>query len=197
MRHEGFLGSALTGGFVLYQGDLFPERFRDAVIYPNLRANAMRVSRPGAATARRSRRASSEDLLTSTDRWFRPVKGLVGPDGALYVADWYDHNISHTDPKDRSKWYQPSRDTGRIWRVVPEGCEPRADGKWPLGKLSSDELVDLLKHPQRLVLAGGPPHPDGAARPGHPPAAGEDGAAREGRPARAWRPCGRCTSAAG
>ena len=54
-----------------------------------------------------------EDFVISSDRWFRPVKSLVGPDGALYVADWYDYNISHTDPKDRSKWYKPSRDTGR------------------------------------------------------------------------------------
>jgi putative heme-binding domain-containing protein len=146
VRHRGFLGSALTGGFVLYQGGLFPARFNDAVIYPNLRVNAMRVSRlePEGSTFTT---VFQEDFITSSDRWFRPVKSLVGPDGALYVADWYDYNISHTDPKDRSKWYQPSRDTGRIWRVVPEGVTPRADGKWPLSKLSSDALVDLLKHP--------------------------------------------------
>jgi putative heme-binding domain-containing protein len=145
VRHLGFLGSSLTGGFVLYQGGLFPKRFQDVAIYPNLRANAMRVSTLEARGSTFSTRFQ-EDFLTSSDRWFRPVKGLVGPDGALYVADWYDYNISHTDPKDRSKWYQPSRDTGRIWRVAPQGVQPRADGKWPLSKLTSDELVDLLKH---------------------------------------------------
>src|SRR5204862_438697 len=116
-----------------------------------------------------------EDFITSTDRWFRPVKSLVGPDGALYVADWYDHNISHTDPKDRSKWYPPSRDTGRIWRVAPVArggppvvkpttgatgkLSPVVTGGPPVvkpttggppvatGKLSSDDLVNLLKHP--------------------------------------------------
>jgi putative heme-binding domain-containing protein len=146
LKHVGFLGSALTGGFTIYQGGIFPERFRDAVIYPNLRANAMRVStlRPSGSTFTTH---FQEDFLVSTDRWFRPVDSLVGPDGALYLADWYDHNISHTDPKDRSQWYQPSRDTGRIWRVVPEGSNPRADGPWPLGKLPSDGLIDLLKHP--------------------------------------------------
>jgi putative heme-binding domain-containing protein len=145
VRHQGFLGSALTGGFVLYQGGLFPERFRDAVIYPNLRANAMRVSRlePLGSTFTT---VFQEDFITSSDRWFRPVKGLVGPDGALTVADWYDHNISHTDPKDRSKWYQPSRDTGRIWRVAPAGAARLAAPTKALSKLSSDDLVDLLKH---------------------------------------------------
>jgi putative heme-binding domain-containing protein len=145
VKHLGFLGSSLIGGFVLYQGNLFPKRFQNAVIYPNLRANAMRVS---ALEPRGSTFATrfQEDFVTSTDRWFRPVKGLVGPDGALTVADWYDYNISHTDPRDRSKWYQPSRDTGRIWRVTPTGVRPQVDGKLPVGKLTSDELVDLLKH---------------------------------------------------
>src|SRR5262245_55783374 len=131
VKHRGFLGSALTGGFVIYRGGLFPERFNDAVIYPNLRANAMRVSRlePDGSTFATQ---FQEDFITSTDRWFRPVKSLVGPDGALYVADWYDYNISHTDPKDRSKWYQPSRDTGRIWRVAPPGFVSQPLPKKPL-----------------------------------------------------------------
>jgi putative heme-binding domain-containing protein len=145
-KHRGFLGSALTGGFVIYQGGLFPERFNNAVLYPNLRVNAMRVSRlePDGSTFTTQ---FQEDLIVSTDRWFRPVKSLVGPDGALYVADWYDYNISHTDPKDRSRWYPPSRDTGRIYRVVPEGTNPQPLGRSPLNTLSSDELVDLLRQP--------------------------------------------------
>ncbi len=145
VRHVGFLGSALTGGFTIYRGGLLPERFEGAVLYPNLRANAMRVSRlrPDGSTFTTH---FQEDFLVSTDRWFRPVDSLTGPDGALYLADWYDRNISHTDPKDRSQWYQPSRDTGRIWRVVPEGKHPRAEFKKPLRDLKSDELVDLLRH---------------------------------------------------
>lgn len=143
--HRGFLGSSLTGGFVIYQGGLLPERFDGAVIYPNLRANAVRVSRLEPAGSTFTTRFQ-EDFILSDDRWFRPVKGLVGPDGALYLADWYDYNISHSDPRDRSKWYMPSRDTGRIWRVGPEGTTPRADERLPLGRLSSDELVGLLGH---------------------------------------------------
>ncbi len=53
----------------------------------------------------------------------------VGPDGALYIADWYDYNISHSTPKNRSQWYQPSRLDGRVWRVAPPALEadPRSD----------------------------------------------------------------------
>src|SRR5262249_43280756 len=58
-----------------------------------------------------------------------------------------DHNISHTDPKDRSRWYQPRRDTGRIWRVAPAGRASQAGPATPLSKLSGDALIDLLDHP--------------------------------------------------
>src|SRR5438067_2968787 len=71
VRHQGFLGSALTGGFVIYQGGLLQSRFEGAVIYPNLRANGMRVSRLGPDGSTFTTRFQ-EDFLVSTDRWFRP-----------------------------------------------------------------------------------------------------------------------------
>ncbi|HVX59033.1 MAG TPA: PVC-type heme-binding CxxCH protein [Pirellulales bacterium] len=145
VKHNGFLGSALTGGCVIYQGGLFPERLDNRCIYPNLRANAMRV-------ARLDRDGSTfttnfqEDFALSSDVWFRPVDCLVGPDGALYAADWCDVNISHTSPKDRSQWYPPSRSDGRIWRFTPTGTNPRPQAPLGLEKLPSAELVKLLTH---------------------------------------------------
>jgi putative heme-binding domain-containing protein len=150
VQHRGFLGSGLTGGFVIYQGGLFPDRFANAVIYSNLRANAMRVGRLEPAGSSFTT-VFQEDFVVSSDRWFRPVKSLVGPDGALYTADWYDYNIAHTNPKDRSQWYEPHRESGRIWRVKPTGSTPRVDAALPLARRSSDELVDLLAHPNEWI----------------------------------------------
>ncbi|HQU42076.1 MAG TPA: c-type cytochrome, partial [Pirellulales bacterium] len=145
VKHVGFLGTALTGGCVIYQGGLFPARFNDVCIYPNLRANAMRVAtlEPAGSTFTSH---YQEDFAVSSDVWFRPVDCLVGPDGALYAADWCDINISHTNPKDRSQWYPPSRNDGRIWRFVPEGTNPRPMEELGLEDLASDKLVDLLAH---------------------------------------------------
>jgi putative heme-binding domain-containing protein len=55
------------------------------------------------------------DLLTSTDKAFRPVAVQFGPDGCLYVVDWYNKIISHNEvPR-----AHPERDRvrGRIWRI--------------------------------------------------------------------------------
>ncbi len=55
------------------------------------------------------------DLLTSTDKSFRPVAVQFGPDGCLYVVDWYNKVISHNEvPRNH-----PERDKvrGRIWRI--------------------------------------------------------------------------------
>jgi putative heme-binding domain-containing protein len=56
------------------------------------------------------------DFLTSDDPWFRPVDLTLGPDSALYIADFYNRIIGHYEiPLDH-----PGRDRerGRIWRVV-------------------------------------------------------------------------------
>jgi len=55
------------------------------------------------------------DLLTSADNAFRPVAIQFGPDGCLYVVDWYNKVISHNEvPRNH-----PDRDRirGRIWRI--------------------------------------------------------------------------------
>ena len=145
-RHHGFTGDSLTGGFVLYQGGVFPERFHDACIAPNTRHSASRWSTVEARAATFDTRAAG-DFITTSDIWFRPVESTVGPDGALYVADWYDYNISHSSPQNRGKWYMPSRFDGRIWRVAPPDVNPPAANQPDMSKLSSGELVDQLSHP--------------------------------------------------
>jgi len=71
----------------------------------------------------------------------------VGPDGAIYIADWYDYNISHSSPKNRAEWYQPSRLDGRIWRVAPPGLAAVRSNTFDLSQKSSGELIELFSHP--------------------------------------------------
>ena len=79
-------------------------------------------------------------VLTSEDRWFRPVDIKVGPDGAIYVCDWYDQQVSHV----RSQEGRLDSTNGRIYRLKAKGAKP---GKpFNLTNLSSPQLVDLLSH---------------------------------------------------
>ncbi|MBC8291306.1 MAG: c-type cytochrome, partial [Planctomycetes bacterium] len=145
VKHHGYAGDSLTGGFVLYQGGAFPERFNGHCIAPNTRHSAMRWSTIETRGSTFTTRAAG-DFITSKDIWFRPVDSTVGPDGALYVADWYDYNISHSSPKNRSQWYQPSRDDGRVWRVAPPDTKPIPAGSFDLKSKSNEELVEMLSH---------------------------------------------------
>jgi len=82
-----------------------------------------------------------EPLLRSSDRNFRPVDLEFGPDGALYIVDWFNPLIGHMQHSIRD----PKRDVnhGRIWRIHYTGkplVEPAEIEGQPI-----PELLDLLK----------------------------------------------------
>ena len=88
------------------------------------------------------RTVDTEALVTTPDRSFRPVDMTVGPDGAIYVADWCDIRMDHTDPRDT--W---DKSCGRIWRLRAADWHPgpRTD----LAARSTGELVRLLDDPRK------------------------------------------------
>jgi len=77
-------------------------------------------------------------VVSSKDSWFRPVDIQLGPDGAIYIADWYDGNIAHF------RTYEGLRDddTGRIYRLAAADAKPSK--AVDLTKKTSAELVALL-----------------------------------------------------
>src|SRR5207247_1393664 len=92
------------------------------------------------------------DFLVSDDPWFRPVDMTLGPDGALYVADFYNRIIGHYEVP----LTHPGRDRerGRIWRIVYRGPDgtgrpkpPRTD--WTTA--SDEELITDLSHANLAV----------------------------------------------
>ncbi|HEY6170139.1 MAG TPA: family 16 glycoside hydrolase, partial [Verrucomicrobiae bacterium] len=87
------------------------------------------------------------DFMTTTDRWFRPVAIAFGPDGCLYITDWYNKIISHNEVPRNHPYRDKTR--GRIWRVRHKD-QPRVAPP-DLAKLSEKELLAQLGGPSALI----------------------------------------------
>src|SRR5207244_13332583 len=101
---------------------------------------------PRGATFTAQRVDADCEFLASTDTWFRPVHLTIGPDGALYVVDFYREVIETplSLPDDiKKKLNLESRGRGRIWRIVPENSEKKdaKKSKPSLRKAAVKELV--------------------------------------------------------
>ncbi len=142
-------GGYVTSGCspVVYEADLFPESYRGNSFMcdpaNNLVHRDLLVAQGPVFSARRA--DAHSEFLASTDNWFRPVCLTLGPDGALYVADFYREVIETplSLPEDiKRKLNLESRGRGRIWRIIPEGA--RRTKRPALSKASTAELVRQL-----------------------------------------------------
>ncbi len=111
-------GSTGIAGVVYYAADQFPVRYRNTVLIGNPvtgRVNHDRLEQHGSTY----RAIEQPDFIRCDDPWFRPVDLQLGPDGALYIADFYNRIIGHYEVP----LTHPGRDRhrGRIWRVVYTG----------------------------------------------------------------------------
>src|SRR5256885_6217009 len=133
-----------------FSAQIFPAAFRGNTFIGNVMT--CRINRDSFVEHGSTRVAKEEpDFLRCDDPWFRPVDSQLGPDGALYVSDFYNRIIGHYEvPLDH-----PGRDRerGRIWRIVYTGKDnkPTAAPRSDWSKASSAELIDDLRHPNLTV----------------------------------------------
>lgn len=138
-------GSTGIAGIVYYQGGHFPPEYKDTIFLGNPvtnRINHDRTERSGSTI----RAIQQKDFLVSDDPWFRPVNLVLGPDGALYVADFYNCIIGHyevplTHPR-------RDRERGRIWRIVYKGenTPPYRSPLADFARAKDEELIEALGH---------------------------------------------------
>ena len=126
------------GGMEFLSSSHFPEDYRGTLAVTNC-IGVQGVLRykieDNGATLRGS---ELEPMLLSTDPNFRPVDAKVGPDGALYIADWQNPIIGHMQHNLRD----PNRDRehGRIYRLSYEGRETTK-----LPKIAGESVASLLE----------------------------------------------------
>jgi putative membrane-bound dehydrogenase-like protein len=123
-------------GSMIYLGGLFPPELRDTWFFIDIHMNKMRnekmVRRGSGYAAKRNL-----DFIVSTDPWFRGLSPQYGPEGAIYLNDWYDKVPCYQQRE------QVDRSNGRLYRITYKDAKPvRVD----LNACSDDELVELQLH---------------------------------------------------
>lgn len=169
VEHAEKYFTGASGGTV-YNGDAFPEAFYGNVFTGDVAGNLIhrdvlvRDSEKPVFIATRAAEEQNREFLASTDPWFRPANFTVGPDGYLYVVDYYRQHIETPvsipdDLKEDMDFYN-GENHGRIYRIRPKTETSRKSTSVDLSSKAASELVDFLAHPngwyrlnaQRLLL---------------------------------------------
>jgi putative membrane-bound dehydrogenase-like protein len=128
-------GGHAHSGIMCYLGDNWPDRYRNTLFLNNIHGDRMNNDLP-----RRSGSgfvaAHGTDFLTCADPWYMALQIKYGPDGAVYLSDWYDTGECHTR--------NPHTANGRIYKITYGTPKPLA--AFDLAKLDSAALVELQLH---------------------------------------------------
>lgn len=138
-------------GICYYAADAYPKAYQDTIFIGNVvtsRINRDRLEWRGSSPWA----VAEDDFLKSDDPWFRPVDIELGPDGNLYIADFYNCIIGHYEVD--LKHPRRDRERGRIWRIVYTGDDAKgtpAPGGGDFTKADRRELLAALGHPNLSV----------------------------------------------
>jgi glucose/arabinose dehydrogenase len=92
---KGTPGERFTHTFVIYNGGALPAPYQGKLFGVEPLQGRVVLSEIQPASSTFVTRDLSR-VVTSSDAWFRPVDIKVGPDGAIYLCDWYDRQVTHT-----------------------------------------------------------------------------------------------------
>lgn len=165
--HGGFTAAS---GHRLYTARVFPQTYWNRIAF---------ISEPTGRLVHRQvleqvgsgfkEKGDGWNMVASSDNWFGPVDAKVGPDGALWILDWYNFVIQHNPTPDGfdngagNAYIDPLRDNtrGRIYRLVYKDAKPskhyKLDRKRPgtmIDALQSDNLFWRLTAQRLLVESG-------------------------------------------
>ena len=137
-----------------YLGDAFPAPFNKNVTFINEPVSNLvhvDVLKDSGASFTASRVLQNMEFLTSTDAWSRPVNIYIGPDGAIYIVDYYRRVIESpewmADKAIKEGNLYDGYDKGRIYKITPKDAKPTNWTKGlKLGNESNEGLVKQLEN---------------------------------------------------
>jgi putative membrane-bound dehydrogenase-like protein len=126
-------------GIHYFDSDAYPEQYREKLYMGNIHGGCINVDKLQRAGSTYFA-TGDDDFLTANDVWFMPVVQKTGPDGSLYILDWYDryhcYQDANHDPQGIDRLH------GRLYRVRYQDTPRVAPFDW--AKASDDELIALL-----------------------------------------------------
>ncbi|HAV63384.1 MAG TPA: hypothetical protein DCY13_13585, partial [Verrucomicrobiales bacterium] len=147
-----------AAGTVIYDGGAWPEKWNYDYFTtePTINLVHHQIVEPAGVTFTSHKAADREEteFITGKDYWFRPIEVRVGPDGAVYLIDFYNQAVIHNDtrgPKHgpRNAAIRPDRDHyyGRVYRIDHRQAKPTPVPN--LAKASTADLVRALESANR------------------------------------------------
>lgn len=124
-------------GAMIYLGGAFPPIWRDRIFFNDIHMNRMRcetLERNGSGY----RSVREKEFVFSQDAWYRGLSAQYGPDGGVFLNDWYDRVPCH-----QQRAYT-DRTNGRMYKIVTDAVKPR---KVDLSRASDAELVEAQLNP--------------------------------------------------
>ena len=144
----GFFTSAT--GITIYRGNAYPERFQGNAFVGDVGGNLVhrKTVNTDGVVYRAERADPNEEVIRSSDNWFRPVNFVNAPDGSLYMLDMYRETIEHpySIPEEIKAFLDltSGHDRGRIYRLVsPEMKRLRPER---LGDMPNVKIATFLNH---------------------------------------------------
>jgi putative membrane-bound dehydrogenase-like protein len=133
-------------GIHYFDSDAYPPEYREKLYMGNIHGgclNCDELTRDGSTYSAKPR----PDFLTANDKWFMPVVQKTGPDGCLYVLDWYDRYHCYQDANRDPAGID--RERGRLYRVVYQDYKPA--GKFDLQHESDLKVIERLHSPNGFI----------------------------------------------
>jgi len=146
-----------SAGCAIYESGAWPREWTGSYFTtePTINIVHHEIVKPNGPTFT-ANKTRDEEFIGGRDKWFRPIETRIGPDGALYVGDWYNQAVIHNDtrgPKHNgvNAAVRPDRDHyfARVWRINHKQATPIPVPN--LKDASVGNLVAALESPSKAV----------------------------------------------
>jgi putative membrane-bound dehydrogenase-like protein len=137
-EHGQLGGGHSHAGAMIYQGDNWPDQYRQTIMMANIHGNRLlfdRLERRGSGYVAKH----GDNFLMANDTWFRAITISYGPDGGVFVSDWNDSGECH----DYDGVYRTS---GRIYKITYGSPDLNLNPDLNLQSLPDSELAKLQLH---------------------------------------------------